>query len=44
MPGLPESEEPFVLAAHDLAPSDTAALEREYHREAYIWKVMMKKK
>ena len=29
MPGLPESEEPFVLAAHDLAPSDTAALERE---------------
>ena len=29
MPGLPDSEEPFVLVAHDLAPSDTATLERE---------------
>ena len=29
MPGLPDSGEPFVLVAHDLAPSDTAALERE---------------
>ena len=29
MPGIPESEEPFVLVAHDLAPSDTASLERE---------------
>ena len=29
MPGLPDSGEPFVLVAHDLAPSDTASLERE---------------
>ena len=29
MPGIPESEDPFVLVAHDLAPSDTASLERE---------------
>ncbi|MCK2036091.1 phosphoenolpyruvate--protein phosphotransferase [Microbacterium sp. SSW1-49] len=27
MPGVPESEEPFVLVAPDLAPADTAALE-----------------
>ncbi|WP_130875136.1 phosphoenolpyruvate--protein phosphotransferase [[Pseudopropionibacterium] massiliense] len=29
MPGIPESGEPFVLVAQDLAPSDTASLERE---------------
>ncbi len=27
MPGVPESDEPFVLVAADLAPADTAALE-----------------
>lgn len=27
MPGVPESDEPFVLVAVDLAPADTAALE-----------------
>ena len=27
LPGLPESDEPFVLVATDLAPADTAALE-----------------
>lgn len=27
MPGVPESDEPFVLLAADLAPADTAALE-----------------
>ncbi|WP_353115733.1 phosphoenolpyruvate--protein phosphotransferase [Microbacterium sp.] len=27
VPGVPETEEPFVLAAVDLAPADTAALE-----------------
>ncbi|WP_369045237.1 putative PEP-binding protein [Sinomonas sp. P10A9] len=26
-PGIPESVEPFVLAAHDLAPADTATLD-----------------
>ncbi len=26
MPGIPDSDEPFVLVAHDLAPSDAASL------------------
>ncbi|MBB1586117.1 MAG: phosphoenolpyruvate--protein phosphotransferase, partial [Propionibacterium sp.] len=29
MPGIPESEDPFVLVSHALAPSDTASLDRE---------------
>ncbi|QWL32941.1 phosphoenolpyruvate--protein phosphotransferase [Rathayibacter toxicus] len=28
-PGVPESDEPFVLVAHDLAPADTALLDLE---------------
>src|SRR5690606_39936762 len=27
MPGVPESDEPFVLVARDLAPADTAVLD-----------------
>ncbi|MGW9628158.1 phosphoenolpyruvate--protein phosphotransferase [Microbacterium sp. NPDC055521] len=27
VPGVPQSDEPFVLVAHDLAPADTAALQ-----------------
>ncbi|MFF4653820.1 phosphoenolpyruvate--protein phosphotransferase [Streptomyces sp. NPDC001380] len=28
MPGVPDSDEPYVLVAHDLAPADTALLDR----------------
>ncbi|WP_246498013.1 phosphoenolpyruvate--protein phosphotransferase [Natronoglycomyces albus] len=29
MPGIPESDEPFILVAHDLAPADTAGIDAD---------------